>query len=304
MADFRNLQLPPATTKQPMNIQPIAADSLGTRSMATLINTANTTIAIDPSAALGPLRYRLPPHPLEIQQLQQHTEQIRNAAKNSDVLIITHYHFDHHNPEEADMFSGKTVLVKHPLKNINKSQMKRAEYFLKQITPVADRIEYADGRSFEFEETNIIFSNPVYHGTNNRLGYVTEVTLIDGNEVFTFTSDVEGPSIEAQTEFILKSNPDTLYVDGPMTYMLGYRYSHRSLEASIENLTRIIHSTDVKTLILDHHLLRDLRWKDHMSSVFETAETGGVEVKTAAEYAGMKNNMLEARRRELYEEET
>jgi hypothetical protein len=285
-----------------MKIQPLAADSLGTRSMATLIHTPHISITIDPSAALGPLRYKLPPHPLEILQLQQHTEQIHTAARKSNILIITHYHFDHHNPEKVDMFTDKTVLIKHPTEHINKSQKKRAEYFLKQITPVVERIEYADGRSFEFENIKITFSKPVYHGANNRLGYVNEVTISDGNKIFTFTSDVEGPSIETQTEFILQSQPDTLYVDGPMTYMLGYRYSYASLKASLENLIHIIHHTNVETIIIDHHLLRDLKWREHITPVFDAATAQGAAVKTAAEYAGMENNLLEARRRELYEE--
>ena len=44
-----------------MNIIPIASDSLGVRSMATYVETKDCKIVIDPSAALGPKRYGLPP---------------------------------------------------------------------------------------------------------------------------------------------------------------------------------------------------------------------------------------------------
>ena len=44
-----------------MNITPLAADSLGARSMATLVATPDVTILLDPSVRLGPYRYDLPP---------------------------------------------------------------------------------------------------------------------------------------------------------------------------------------------------------------------------------------------------
>src|SRR2546427_3043794 len=44
-----------------MKITPLAADSLGARSMATLVETPDITILLDPSVRLGPYRYDLPP---------------------------------------------------------------------------------------------------------------------------------------------------------------------------------------------------------------------------------------------------
>ncbi len=40
-----------------MNITPIAADSLGTRSMATFVETGDCGIFIDPAVSLAPRRY-------------------------------------------------------------------------------------------------------------------------------------------------------------------------------------------------------------------------------------------------------
>jgi predicted metallo-beta-lactamase superfamily hydrolase len=40
-----------------MKISPLAADSLGARSMATLVETRDVTVLIDPSVRLGPYRY-------------------------------------------------------------------------------------------------------------------------------------------------------------------------------------------------------------------------------------------------------
>ena len=53
-----------------MKVLPIASDSLGVRSMATYVETKDCKILIDPSAALGPKRYGLPPSEQEIDALK------------------------------------------------------------------------------------------------------------------------------------------------------------------------------------------------------------------------------------------
>jgi predicted metallo-beta-lactamase superfamily hydrolase len=54
-----------------------------------------------------------------------------------------------------------------------------------------------------------------------------------------------------------------------MTYMLGYRYSFKSLEISNNNLVRAIKETNLHTLVLDHHFLRDLNYKMRIKPVYE-----------------------------------
>ncbi len=279
-----------------MKILPLAADSLGTRSMATFVETGDINIIIDPAVSLGPRRYGLPPHPLEYEKMDEHWEVIKKYAASSHVLILTHYHYDHHDPGYPEMYKDKNVLIKHPYENINKSQKIRSAFFLKQIEGLPQRLEYADGREFSFENTIIRFSNAVFHGTSNRLGYVIEVCIRKDDESFLFTSDVEGPNTKEQTEFIIKENPKFVYLDGPLSYMLGYRYSFESFNAAIENMRTIINNTDVKNLIVDHHLLRDLKWKERLAPVYET----GRSIMTASEFSGFENNLLEANRKELY----
>lgn len=276
-----------------MKILPLAFDSLGTRSMATFVKT-DIKILIDPSAALGPSRYGLPPHPKEIKRLEEHIACINRYAKKCDVLIVTHYHYDHHNPQAPEIFEGKIALVKHPKEKINQSQRGRAGYFLSLIKP--KKLEYADGKEFVFKSTRIKFSSPVFHGTNPRLGYVLEVCIEYKGEKFLHTSDVEGPSIKAQAEFILQERPNVVFIDGPMSYMLGYRYSVKSFEESIKNLKEIAKLCDV--IVVDHHFLRDLKWRERIKEVEKIKH-----VMSAAEFAGKKEELLEARRKELYETE-
>ncbi len=281
-----------------MKIIPIAADSLGTRSMATFVETCDCSICIDAAVSLGPRRYGLPPHPVEYQRMNEHWENIMDYAKRADVLIVTHYHYDHHDPSIPDLYRDKTVLIKHPAENINRSQRGRASFFLKQIDIMPRSLEYADGRMFSFGDTSIRFSDAVFHGTGNRLGYVVELCIRDGEDSFVFTSDVEGPNTKEQADFIIKENPRIVYLDGPLSYMLGYRYSYESLNLAVKNILRILNETDVENLVIDHHLLRDLNWKERISQVFET----GKKILTAAEFLGRKNEPLEARRKELFKE--
>ncbi|MEW6329676.1 MAG: MBL fold metallo-hydrolase, partial [Candidatus Micrarchaeota archaeon] len=80
-----------------MKITPLAFDSLGTRSMCTFIETKDVNILIDPGVALAPSRYGLPPHSLELERLAEHWRTIKEHARSADIMIITHYHYDHHN---------------------------------------------------------------------------------------------------------------------------------------------------------------------------------------------------------------
>jgi len=261
-----------------MNIVPIAFDSLGTRSMAT---------------------FKLPPHPMELKRQEEHWQKIVEYGRVSDVIIITHYHYDHHNPSFPSLYDNKIVFIKDPKNNINKSQSERAGFFLPLIEKVARKIIISDGTTHRIKNARIRFSPPVFHGTNQRLGFVIEVSITD-SETFLFTSDVEGPALKKQMEFILEEHPRIVFCDGPMTYMLGYRYSYDNFNLAKENLKKIIEKTGVSKLVLDHHLTRDINWRDKIADVFDTGVKHNCDVLSAAGFIGLDDDLLEARRRELY----
>jgi predicted metallo-beta-lactamase superfamily hydrolase len=282
-----------------MEIVPIAFDSMGVRSMATFVKTKDVAITIDPSVSLAPSRYGLPPHKIEMEQMEEKWREIKGFVEKSDVIIITHYHYDHHNPEEVEIFEGKKLLLKHPKDKINRSQIERAEYFLERLRNVKVEIDFCDGKKYEFGNTFVEISKPVFHGANQKLGFVLEVFVSDGKNSFLFSSDVEGPLHADQTEFILQRRPEIVFIDGPMSYMLGYRFSKASLEKAVENLKKI--SEVSREIVLDHHLLRDINWRNQISELFVHAEQFSTEIKSAAEFRGVEENLLEARRKELYE---
>jgi len=285
-----------------MEVIPLAFDSLGTRSMSTFVKTENLKILIDPGVSLAPSRFGLPPHPIELKTLEKHWQRIVEFGLKSDVLIVTHYHYDHHNPwEHLDIYEQKIVFLKHPEENINYSQKRRASFFLEQIRDLPKRLEYADGKSFKFKKTRIEFSPPVFHGTNPRLGYVIETLIDDGKHRLIHTSDVEGPSQDDQLDFILRNEPNLVILDGPLSYMM-YRFGVQALKKSIHNMIRIIEETPVEYLIVDHHFLRDLKYKERLEPVIKIAKKNECRVITAAEFLGVKLNMLEAHRKDLYKE--
>jgi hypothetical protein len=136
-----------------LKVKPLAFDSFGVRSMATYVESNDLKVVIDPAAALGPRRYKLPPHPLEVERLQEAWADIKKHAAKSDILVVTHYHYDHHDPEEGEVFRNKTVYLKDPKKNINKSQQVRASYFLKKLDGLTESIVIADSKEFQHGST-------------------------------------------------------------------------------------------------------------------------------------------------------
>ncbi len=282
-----------------MKIIPLASETLGVRSMAVAVKTSDCIIIVDPSIALAPKRYGLEPHKIEIERQKELWKELKVWTRKADIMTISHYHFDHHDPEQPDIFKGKKMLVKHPKENINKSQIGRSSIFKTALGDLPESMEFADDRTFEFGNTTLTFSKAVPHGTNTRLGYVIQLAIDDGSTTFLHTSDVEGPSLDSQLDFILEHEPDILACDGPMTYMM-YRYGLKAMESSLANLQKIITDTSIKTMMLEHHLTRDIKWREKMEPVFASGEEHGCNVTTFAGYLGKEDDLLEARRKELW----
>ncbi len=286
-----------------MRVAFAVSDSMGVRSMATMIESSSVNIFIDPGVALGPRRYGLPPAPQEEEALSRYATEIERAMEKCDVAIISHYHYDHHTPIR-EMHEGKKLYVKHPTEKINRSQRERAAFFLEEIDDGAE-VFFADGKSFDIGGVGVEFSPPVPHGPpGTRLGYVIMTYVEDNNarggngEIrrLIHTSDVEGFLDDREVEWITERDPEVVLADGPPTYFLGYRFSEKNLEISQKNTGRLLDETSA-TIVLDHHLLRDLRYREMFRDAYSTGR-----LVTFAEYLGKENNLLEAHRKELWEQ--
>ncbi len=298
-----------------IRVVPLAAESLGVRSMCAYVETPQVEILLDAGVSLAPNRYALPPHPKEYKAMQKCREKISKAAEEAEVVTLSHYHFDHHTPSYEDwcdnwsspevarqVYDGKLVLVKNYRSMINFSQRRRGWMFKKTGGKHAERLETADGRTFEFGDTNLKFSNPVFHGSeNSELGWVLMVTIQCEDEKFLFASDVQGPMHDPTLKIILDEKPQLIIVGGPPTYLAGFRVKVEHIQQGMKNLESLV--KNVPTTILEHHILRDERWREFSQTVFDTAARAGHSVVTAAEFLDEENNLLELRRRQLFEEE-
>ncbi|MFW9806171.1 MAG: hypothetical protein ACFFFK_05530 [Candidatus Thorarchaeota archaeon] len=293
-----------------IEITPIAAESLGTRSLCTRVVTHDVAILFDPSAALAK-RYNLEPHPDEYLALRNALESIERAALETKVLSVSHYHYDHVRPgfenqvynlsmknERSRMFSGKVVLIKDNRDQINPSQRRRGFYFEKDVTKVVEKIEWADNRVFHFKETRVIYSPPLPHGPpKSPLGFVLATLVEHAGVRFMFAPDVQGPIVQDTLQYILQMAPDLLIIGGPPIYLSRFNDSERALAQN----SLIVLASAIPTLVVDHHLLRSINWKEWMDPVFASAEKSGNRVLTMAELAGRKNTTLEAQRESNYE---
>lgn len=282
-----------------MHIIPLAAESLGVRSSAFFVETADVKVLIDPGVSLAPMRFGLGPHPSEIRKMNESWLWIKEHAARADILIITHYHFDHFDPTEPLVFNNKTLLIKHPEDRINASQSRRARELIKGYRILPRRVEFADGNRFVFGKTSVRFSPAQPHGPNTTVGWVVQASIRDGDSCFLHTSDVQGACLPEQAGFILAEDPDVLFLDGPLTYMMGQGFSPVDLAASNRAIGNILEKTRVRTVIMDHHGLRDSNWKEERGAIEACAARLGKRIVTAAEFLGKDIELLEARRQQL-----
>jgi len=285
-------------------IKTLATESLGVRSFANYIETPDLKILIDPGCALGPIPKLRIPHPIEYKKLIEKTNEIIEYAKNSDIIIISHYHNDHFknfvidynyiytNKEIAEsIYSNKTIFLKDYKNSINYSQKKRANIFISNIKKICDKFLICDGKTFNFGETILNFSKPIFHGENNsKRGWIvmTHILILNDNKKsIIFTSDVQGPSNQEAFEFILKYNPDIIFLDGP---------SLRGLNNIVINYLKKL-ALSIDKIVIDHHLLRYLNWKEWLKEFVNDYRS---RFCCAAEFNKEKILQLEANRLKLY----
>jgi predicted metallo-beta-lactamase superfamily hydrolase len=113
-------------------------DSFGAKSSCIAIDADETFILIDPGAAAMQPSYPLPDS-VKRELRRRAVEKIMEYGARSSVVIITHYHYDHHlRPYDSDLggyglYDGKTLYIKNPNEYINQSQWKRARIFLEEL---------------------------------------------------------------------------------------------------------------------------------------------------------------------------
>ncbi len=293
-----------------MKVRIIASDSMGVRSLATVVETDEGVVGIDLGASLAPRRYGLPPHPVELKRLEESLEHARKWIRESDIVVITHYHYDHYIRDEPELYKGKILIVKDPKHNINRSQAIRSYVFLKKlgVEQIAGEVLIGDGNRFKFGKLSITVSSPVWHGyPGSRVGRVLMVLVECCGESMIYTSDVQGPADPEAVEILSRwgeKRPSVIVLSGPPTYFAGFKVPLKHVEAGVKGMEEVIVRVRPEVLVVDHHLLRDRYYSEKISHVVEVAKSRNVRLLTGAEYMGKPLNQLEAMRRELWERES
>jgi predicted metallo-beta-lactamase superfamily hydrolase len=284
-----------------MKVTPLAADSMGVRSSAFLVESGTHRLVLDPGARLAPKRYDLPPSNQEKVVLERLNNLIETEVDSADILVISHYHNDHFKAH-ADYYKNKQIFVKSWESDINHKQRERAlklQDHFKELK-VESEVSICDGTTSVIDsDLKLIFSNAVPHGSiGAKTGYVVMITVAEPDFTFMYSSDIQGPVEPSTADQIIAMNPNLLYLDGPPTNLLGNIMTIADLEKAINNILDILTYTNSK-VILDHHLLRDVNYREHLQRVFDFDGR----VQTAAEYLGNPNTMLEANRDKLWKTE-
>ncbi|MEM1895738.1 MAG: hypothetical protein QXR54_00940 [Nanopusillaceae archaeon] len=277
-----------------MKIKLVAYDSFSTRSMATLIET-DYKIFIDPSISIAPFRYGLPPSEVELEELEKRYNEIIELGEKSDIIIITHYHWDHcphpENEDHVEILKNKIILAK-DFKNTNRSQYFRGKLFYNKIK----NLEFCDEKKYEFENTYIEFSKGVFHGEkNSKLGKVVMVYIEHLGDNVLFGSDIQGILTDDVLEFIINKNPKILILSGPPIY--HPKWKKELEEKFLKNLAIIEKKTNIEKIILDHHSARSKNYLEYLKYLNEKVK---IKILSAADFMNLENRLLEANRNKFY----
>jgi uncharacterized protein len=277
-----------------MKVIPLAAESLGVRSMATYVEAGGSALLLDPGATLAPARYSLPPSEAEWEALRRANDRISAYATRADTIFVSHYHEDHFRSDPVS-YAGKLVLAKDPRRMVAGAQARRGVELWAALADQAS-VTAADGYRVRTPSLELRVSPPLPHGVEGTaLGYVVALTIVEPAERarFVFASDVQGPLSAVATAYLIQERPTLLYLSGPPSY-LEREVGTPAIERGIDQLLRIIDATGCR-VVMDHHALRDARWGARFARLWETGC-----VVSAAGHLGVNEAALESRRNRLW----
>lgn len=164
----------------------------------------------------------------------------------------------------------------------------------KHIEEPDEGVHFADGEEFKRGGTTIRMTEPLFHGIEySNTGWIIAVIVEKGGEKLLYTSDIQGPTIEDYAEWIIDEDPDLLVMDGPATYLLGYMLNKFNLNRAVKNASRIIEECDFETMLYDHHLMRDKKFRERTEEFWKSVEDCGKKVISYREYIEGKDPLIE-----------
>lgn len=126
-----------------IDFEPLWADSLGAKTTCTLVRTPEVSVLIDPGVAV--MQPSFPASGAKKAYWKGRAWlSIKEASREADVVVLSHYHYDHFTDVDGGIYEGKLLLAKNPNEYINDSQRGRAEGFFDSICRVFGDAELSD----------------------------------------------------------------------------------------------------------------------------------------------------------------
>ena len=279
-----------------MKVLPIAADSLGVRSMATLVTAEGGSLLLDPGVTVAGERFGLGPTNVERSVYTRTAAQVVEVAHRADALLVTSYGPGHVNllpdaPLETPVYAKiPRMLAEH----------RESRRVFPLVSSEQRPIMLMDDGQFRLSGMEVRCSPPLQRARDgDQADTAFAVTARGDGRTFVFVSDVGWPLSLEIRHYLLKQQPDLLYLSGPdLTDAVQYPLMGRQtrppwLIDALADIKTLLESTGCR-IILDHGIVRDVRYPAYFREAFDRAW-----VMTAAEFRGMPINLLEARRQEL-----
>ena len=278
-----------------MRIEILGTESLGVRGLSCVVKTRGRNIVIDPGVALGYQRYGLLPHPFQVSVGEKVRQRIISALRDATDVVISHFHGDHIPLVDANPYQLKAQKVAHLCRNLRfwaKGLQGLSMNMRRRVESLRDALNIDLPNAEGEEDGTLTFSLPVPHGQKG--GTVMMTRIQEGDKIFVHASDIQ--LLDNETiSLILNWHPTIVLASGPPLYL--HYLSLKQRRDAWDNAVRLAKS--VKTLILDHHLLRceeGRRWLDDLLS------KTGHRVICAADFMERPRLLLEAWRQRLYRE--
>lgn len=282
-----------------MDINILGAESLGVRGLSCLVHAGDRKVLIDPGLALGYQRQGLLPHPVQVAVGECVRKKLLTALRGATDVVFSHYHGDHvplPDPNPYQLGAQQAAPYCRTVRMWAKGDDGLSENMIHRKGKLSEILD----RDLPNAENQIdgwmAFSPAVPHGQpGDRQGKVMMTRIEDKETVFVHASDIQLLNSEA-ISIILDWKPDIALVGGPPLYLP--RVMDQVLRtAAWEGAVRL--ASSLKTLILDHHLLRSeegITWLERLSADFPAR------VCCAADYMDQSRLLLEAKRSRYYQQ--
>ncbi|RLA57356.1 MAG: hypothetical protein DRR04_12945 [Gammaproteobacteria bacterium] len=278
-----------------MHIEIIGAESLGVRGLCCLVKTRNRKIFIDPGIALGYIRHKLLPHPIQIARGEVIQKRIIDVWSESTDIVLSHFHGDHvpladANPYQLDI--SKLVGLNPDLRIWTKDPSNFSPIEENRATSISTILHAGVIAAEEKTDGPMTFSGAVPHGDPDDTPDTVMMTRIEEDKVFVHAPDIQLLD-DVTVSQIIFWKPDIVLAGGPPIYLS--RLSVDQMKTAWNNAERLCQEIDC--VILDHHLMRSHdgpEWLNRLSS-----ETGK-SVMCAADFMRKPRLLFEADRERLY----